>query len=460
MAATQDKHYILTVAVLTSFSGSLMLSAVNIALPAIGNDLSMNAVQLGWIAQSFALASAIFVLPFGRMADILGRKKTFAVGLIIGTMSTLILTFSNSFLMMIILRVVQGLGMALMYSTGVALLTSAYSHTERGKVLGINLAAIYVGLSIGPTIGGILTQNFGWRSVFLLALVIQIPALVLLLKKVHSEWREAKGENFDITGSILFSIMLFAIMYGFSSLPTVQGIVSILIGILALAAFVIWEMKNKSPLLNIHLLTRNRLFALSNLAQFMFYSALFSVSFILSLYLQYIKGLSPQNAGVILLAQPAMQAIFSPLAGRISDKIQPRNIASVSVIIALAGLLLLFVATENTSMLLIIISLILVGLSFAFFSPPNINAIMGSVEKKYYGVASAMDSTTRNIGMTFGMSILMLLFSLNMGTAQITPEYYTEFVESIRTALLIFSGICLCCIFVSFARGKVVFTQK
>ena len=254
--------------------------------------------------------------------------------------------------------------------------------------------------------------------------------------------------------------MLFAIMYGFSSLPTVQGIVSILIGILSLAAFVIWELKIKSPLLNIHLLTRNRLFALSNLAQFMFYSALFSVSFILSLYLQYIKGLSPQNAGVILLAQPAMQAVFSPLAGRISDKIQPRNITSVSVIIALAGLLLLFVATENTSMLLIIISLILVGLSFAFFSPPNINAIMGSVEKKYYGVASAMDSTTRNIGMTFGMSILMLLFSLNMGTAQITPEYYPEFVESIRTALLIFSGICLCCIFVSFARGKVVFTQK
>jgi EmrB/QacA subfamily drug resistance transporter len=460
MADTQDNRYILTIAVLTSFCNALIISAVIIALPAIGNDLNMNAVQLGWVTQSHSLASAIFILPFGRVADIWGRKKTFTTGLVITIVSTFLATFSISFLMLIPLRVIQGIGMAMMFSTGVALLTSAYPRTDRGRVLGINVAAVYVGLSLGPTIGGLLTQNLGWRSIFLLFVVLQIPALILVLNKVRREWREAKGEKFDITGALLFSIMLFSIIYGFSSLPATMGIVIMLIGVMALVAFIMWELKVKSPLLNVHLLTRNRVLSLSSLAQFIFYSALFSVSFILSLYLQYIKGLSPQDAGFILLSQPVMQAAFSPIAGRISDRIQPRIIVSASVVIALVGLLLLLGATENTSMLLIILGLILVGLSFAFFSPPTMNAIMSSMESKYYGVASAIDSTSRNIGMTFSMSILMLLFSIHMGTAQITPEHYADFVESIRTALIIFSGFCLCCIFVSLARGKVVFTQK
>jgi len=456
MAATQDRHYILIASSLTAFSGSLMSSAVNVALPAMGNDLSMTAVQLGWVSQAYILTMAIFILPFGRIADILGRRKIFAIGLVAATVSALTLALSISFPMLVVLRVIQGIGVAMVNSTGIALLSSAYPPSERGKVLGISVAAVYVGLSLGPTIGGILTQNFGWRSVFLLSLGLQIPALVLIFKKIQSEWREAKGEKFDITGTLIFAIMLFAIMYGFSSIPAADGIVSISIGILALAAFIIWESKNKSPILNIRLLIGNRLFVLSSLAQFMYYCAVFSVAFILSLYLQYIKGLGPQNAGFILLAQPIMQVIFSPLAGRISDKIQPRTIVSISTIIALIGLLLLFTATEGASMLLIIIGLILVGLSYAFFASPNINAIMSSVDKKHYGVAAAIDSTTRAVGMAFGMSIVMLLFSIQMGTAQITPEYYSQFVESVRTILLIFCGICLCCFFISSARGKVI----
>lgn len=458
MADTQDKQYILVVAVLTSFSGTLMLSAVTIALPSIGSELSMNAVQLGWVTQSSTLSAAIFTLPFGRLADIWGRKKMFTTGLIIATVSTLLSALSTSALMLISLRVLQGMSLAMLYSTAVALLTSAYPPAERGKVLGINVAAVYLGLSLGPTIGGLLTQNLGWRSVFFLSVALQLPALTLLITRVRSEWTEAKGEKYDIIGSILFSIMLFSLIYGFSLLPATLGIGIILIGVIGLVAFIAWELKVKSPILNIHLLTRNRLFAFSNLTQMLHYIAIFAIPFILSLYLQYIKGFSPQDAGFVLLTQPVIQAVLSPIAGRISDKIQPRIIVSVSVFIVLVGLLLLFSVTEGTALLFIIISLVLLGLGAAFFSSPNTNAIMSSVEKKYYGVASAIDSASRNVGMTFSMGILMLLFSLYMGTAQITPEYYAAFVESIRTAFLIFSGLCLCCIFISSTRGKVVFT--
>ena len=232
MAATQDRHYILIASSLTAFSGSIMLSAINVALPAMGNDLSMSAVQLGWVTQSYALSLAIFILPFGRIADILGRRKIFSIGLVAATVSALTLALSISFPMLVALRVVQGIGIAMINSTGIALISSAYPPSERGKVLGITTAAVYVGLSIGPTIGGLLTQNFGWRSVFLLSLGLQIPAMGLIFKKIRSEWREAKGEKFDITGALIFAIMLFSIMYGFSSIPAVYGIVSILIGIL------------------------------------------------------------------------------------------------------------------------------------------------------------------------------------------------------------------------------------
>ncbi len=462
MADTQEKHYLLIIAVLTSFAGPVMLSAVTIALPAMGKELSMNAVELSWIAQSFSLAMAVFVLPFGRLGDIWGRKKIFTLGLSIAVVSTLLSALATSFLMLISLRVLQGIGMSMLYSTSVAMLISSYLPAERGRVLGINVAAVYSGISLGPVIGGILTQNFGWRSIFFLFAALQLPALVLLLARVRTEWREAQGEKFDIAGALLFAAMLFCLMYGFSLLPAATGIGMIVIGIIGLAAFVAWERKAASPMFNIQLLTKNRMFAFSNLAQMLFYLAIFSIAIILSLYLQYVKGFSPQNAGLIILAQPVVQAALSPVAGRLSDRVQPRLIVTAGVATALVGLLILFAATAtaNTALLFIIVSLVLLGAGLAFFAAPNTNAIMGSVERKYYGVGSALEMATRNVGMAFSMGILMLLFSLYMGTAQITPEYYAAFVNSIRMALLIYAGFCVCGIVASAARGKVVSRQE
>ncbi len=458
MTDAQDSRYILVVTALTSFSSTLATSAVVIALPAIGKELSLNAVQLGWVAQALVLASAVFVLPFGRLADIWGIRKVFAIGLVVATVAALLTALSTSFVMLISLRVVQGMGFAMVYSTGVALLTSSYPLAERGKVLGINMAAIYVGLSLGPSIGGILTQNLGWRSIFFLSFAILLPALAILFSRVRREWAGAKGEKYDFIGSLMFCIMLFSLMYGFTLLPATLGIWIILIGVTGLVAFVAWELKTEAPIFNIHLLTRNRLFAFSALTQLMYHISIFSVSFILSLYLQYIRGFSPQNAGFVLLAQPVIQAALAPIGGRISDRVQPRIIASVGLTIGLVGLLLLLYTTGGTALLLIIISLVLLGAGAAFFAPPNANAIMSSVEKRQFGVASAIESVTRSIGQTFSIGILMLLFSLHMGTAQITPQYYPAFTESIRMAILIFAGFCFCSIFVSAARGKLVST--
>jgi EmrB/QacA subfamily drug resistance transporter len=437
-----------------------MLSAVTVALPAIANDLTMNAIQISWVNQSLTLVVVILSLPLGRLADIKGRKTMYTIGSIIFTASTLLSALSTSSLMLIILRLIQGIGLAMIWSTATALLTSVYTLAERGRIIGVNVAAVYIGISIGPTIGGVLTQNFGWRSIFLLVLILQLPALTLLFTKIKGEWAEAKGEKFDIVGSVLFAIMFFCVMYGFSILTQNIGIWVVALGIIVLIIFVKWELKEESPMFKIHLLTRNRLFAFSSLVQIMFYSSTYPVSFILSLYLQYIRGLSPQDAGFVLLAQPVIQAIFSPLAGRISDKVQPRLLVSAGLFIELLGIILLLRALNDTSLLFIIVSQVLLGIGIAFFTSPNTNAIMSSVDRKYYGVASAIQVTTRDIGISFGMGIMMLLFSLYMGTAQITPEFYPAFVESISTGFIVFAGICFCCIFVSTARGKVIWNPQ
>ncbi len=456
LSKIQERQYIFITVLLASVSGPILLSGVTVALPTIGNELSMNAIELGWVNYAFNLTLVVCTLPLGRLADITGRKRMYTIGLLLFAVSTLLSTLSNSSLMFILLRVVQGASLAMVWGTSTALLSAAYPHNERGKVLGWNVAAVYVGVSIGPTIGGLLTQNFGWRSIFYLGFILQLPVLALLFAKVRGEWAEAKGDKYDIIGSLLFGATLFFLMYGFSLLPSTDGIVLIVVGIVALSAFIVWELRVESPMLNIRVLAQNRMFAFSGLSQLLFQGATFPVAFILSLYLQYIRGLSPQDAGFVMLAQPVMQAVFSPFAGKLSDRMQPRMLASIGIALTLVGILLLFNATEGTDLLPFIVSQVLIGFGIALFASPNTNAIMSSIERKYYGVGSALQSTSRDVGITLGMGVLMLLFSLHMGTAQIVPEYYGAFVESIKVALVIFAISSFCCLLISAARGKII----
>jgi len=455
MTDNRDRIYILTVVILTSLGGPLLISAITVALPTIARELPMTAVQMGWVSLAFTLTSAVFILPFGRLADIAGRKRIFAVGVSIATVAIVLSTLSTSGIMLILLQAVQGIGWSMVFSCGVALLTSAYPPNERGKVIGIHVASVYLGLSLGPTVGGLLTQNLGWRSVFFLAVALLVPSIILLLAKVRREWAEAKGEKFDLTGSIIFSITLFCLLYGFSSLPSQHGIIVFLAGIAALIIFLIVERKVKSPILNLSLLTSNRLFAFSCGTHFLYYVATFALAFIMSLYLQYIEGLSPQNAGLVLLVQPVVMAAFSLVAGRVSDRVQPRIVASAAIVVVFIGIVLLRSSTQGLGLTGIIISLVLLGFGYAFYASPNMNAIMSSVDRKFYGVASAMESSVRLVGVTFSTGIIMLLFALNMGNAQITPEYYPQFVHSLRTAFAIFAGLCICSAVISATRGKV-----
>jgi EmrB/QacA subfamily drug resistance transporter len=443
----------LIIATLASFLTPFMGSAINIALPAIGAEFGSNAILLSWIPTSFLLAAAMFSVPFGRIADIYGMKKVFTYGIVIFTAASLLSALAPSTITLITFRILQGVGAAMIFVTGLAIITSVYPPFKRGKAIGINIASVYIGLSLGPVLGGILTQYLGWRSLFYFVVPLGILIFALTVWKLEGEWAVCHGEKFDALGSIFYSIVLVTVMYGVSILPNNTGFVMIALGMLGLLAFVVWELRTDSPVINIKLF-KNTTFAFSNLAALINYSSTFAVTFLLSLYLQYIRGFDAQSAGIILVAQPVIMAIFSPIAGRFSDRFEPQILASLGMAISTIGIFTFTFLTPTTNLTLLIVGLMVLGLGFALFSSPNTNAIMGSVEKRFYGVASAMVSTMRLIGQMFSMGLALMVFAIFIGNVQITTAQYPALLSSIHTVFIICTVLCFIGIFASIARGK------
>ena len=453
---TKKQLYILLLATtLSSFLTPFMGSAVNVALPFMAKELSMTALSLSWVATSFILAAAITLVPLGRLADIYGRKKIFLYGAIVFTAASGLCAWSPTQTFLIAVRIIQGIGGAMIFSTGTAMLVSAYPAGDRCKILGINIAAVYIGLTIGPFIGGLLTEHLGWRYIFIFTAILGIIIILSVAAMIKEEWSGTKGEGFDFAGSMLYAIALFAIMYGFSLLPTWRAGLLIGLGVLCLGFFIFQQLKQPSPLLDIRLFLDNKVFAFSNLAALINYCATFAVTFLLSLYLQHIKMLTPSQTGIILVAAPFMQAFFSPLAGRLSDRLEPQIIASIGMALNVIGLIPLIFINNDTSIHYIVFCLILLGLGFALFSSPNVNATMSAVENKFYGIASATLGTMRLTGQMFSMGITMLVFAVILGNHPISQANNPLLLKSIQIIFTLLAVICCGGIFASLARGKV-----
>ena len=445
----------LLVTTLSSLLTPMMASAITIALPAIGRDFAMNAITLGWVASAYLLAAAVFLLPFGRLADIVGRKRVFTLGTVVFSLASLLAGLAPNAWSFLCFRVLQGTGGAMIFGTGVAILTSVFPPQRRGWVLGINVGATYTGLSLGPFVGGLLTHHLGWRWVFLLSVPLGLLVLVAVRLRMRQEWADCRGEPFDWKGSLGYMAMLTAFMLGFTWLPGWRGALLLLAAAVALPLFIGWESRSAHPIFQARLVRGNTVFAFSNLAALVNYSATFAIGFLLSLYLQFIKGFTPRAAGLVLVAQPVVMALFSPLAGRLSDRLEPRVVASLGMGLCAAGLLAFTWLGPASGLPAITANLMLVGLGFALFSSPNTNAVMGAVERRQYGVASATLATMRMVGQMMSMGIATLVFSLFIGKARIVPANYPLFLKSMRVSFVIFFVMCVGGVFFSLARGRV-----
>lgn len=440
---------------LAAWLTAFMTTSINIALPSIQTEFRLGAVPLGWLPLGYVLVTAVLLLPFGRAADRHGRRLVFLAGLACFAVSSLILVFVNSYLPLLVFRLTQGLGSALMFSTSMAMVTLAYPPQKRGWAMGVSVAAAYLGQTTGPILGGIIVHNLGWRSLFLVTACFAFLLFGLDLSLLgRAEWREKQASGFDWVGTAIYGVSIAAFLGGLSLVPLTEGLVLVGCGLTALVLFAFWEARAVDPLVPLRQLADNRVFTFSSLTALISYASVWATSYLMSLYLQFIKGLDPQTAGMLLIVGVALQCIMSPFGGRLSDRIQPRWIASVGMALCVVALCLFSFLRNDTPYWYIITALCILGLGYAFFSGPNQSAIMGSVDRSLVGFASAGISTFRMVGMAASIAVATLIMAQIVGRQDIQPQDYPALLTAIRVTFALFTVLCFAGVFTSLVRGN------
>lgn len=427
-----------------SFIGSFLSTAITVSIPVMAAEFSLPPDRLSWIITAFLIPTAAFLLPLGKYADINGRRRTYAAALLAFAISTCLIVVVPSLTLLIALRILQGISLAGIYVSYMPLLLTTTEKEHQGYILGIAVSLTYMGLSLGPVLGGIVTQYAGWRAIFLFIAILTGMAYILV-RPIQDEWYAKGAPYVNIVSSVLSMSGIILFLWGLSiyeACPYIWWISLCLLGL-----FLFHESRSYHPLIPLFIF-RNRTFSLSNIAALIQYSATYAVAFLISLYLQVILGLSPAIAGLFLLVQPIMMAIFSPRTGALSDKYGTRYISSAGLVLTTAGLAI-FAYLPAISIPSILFLLLLLGIGSALFGAPNNSAIMGSVKPAYHGIASSMLALARSFGQAVSMSIVTLLLSWQ--TQSLLP--YTEAVRAaIHMAFLIFACLCFLSIFASFAR--------
>ncbi len=441
------------VSFLTPFTGS----SINLALPAIGREFHADAVMLNWGVEAFLTTTAALLLPAGRLSDLWGRRKLFTLGVAVFVAVSIITSMVTSMEQFVIMRAAQGIANALIFSNAMVILTLSTPVEKRGWAIGVNAAAVYLGLSMGPVLGGFLNHQFGWRSIFYFIATLSSIALVMIYLYMKEEWHDKHTDGFDGWGAFLYVTGVVVLLYGLAGVVSSPfGWQALVAGIVLLAIFCKVETSRDNTLLNLRLFSRNRVFAMSNLAGLINYSASFSIGYVVSIYLQLILGFDSQWAGFVLLVQPVVMALAAPRTGRLSDFYEVSLLASVGMFISSLGIIILIGAAYFGRVEGFVLGLIVAGFGFALFGPPNNNAIMSSVSKKDLGAASSILGTARLVGQAMSVSVVSLVFSLSEGGHTVPLiELPKETLSTILISILIILAvICLAGIIPSRARGS------
>ena len=449
----ETKNLILLICSVLSFFTVFAVNAVMVVIPTIAAEFHMSNIVQNWVTIIFLLVVAVMSVPAGQISAKYGLKKITILSIIlfiIVSIANVLVTSAEQFLAC---RFILGISLSLINVTSMAMVVSAFPPQERGKALGINITGVYIGLSLSPVLGGVLNYNLGWRSVVLFGVPFLFVILALLLFKVDDEWITFKDIPLDLKGSLFYGVGMVLFMYGFTILNEPLGVILTALGIVTLIIFGLIELKQKYPVFDIRFF-KNRKFLSSNFASLSAYLATFAVTTILNYHLQYIKGLDSQTAGIILLVAPLCQVVLAPIAGRLSDRYVPQILAALGMGLGTVSLFLFSFLNETTPFEFLVISMIIYGVGFGLFSPPNTNVIMGSVPPKDTSVASAAVATMRTVGQAMSIGILTLVFAFVMGNVPIIEKYYPLLISSCQITCLICVVLCIASVFASFVGIK------
>lgn len=451
----REKKTLLVLLCATAFLWPFLGAGANIALPAIAVEYEVDAVRISWVTNVTLLFTAIFLLPSGKLVNPLGARRMLLSGIGIAVVSTLAVAVAKTYSLLLVLRAVQGAGAALISTSGMTFVTSEFEYRHRGFAMGIYTSAVYMGLSAGPFLGGVLVSLFTWRGVFyfvtLLALAVLIPALHILPR---SDGRPRLPDDFDFAGSLVYATGLCLIVLGMDKLDVPLWATVTAAGVVAIVIFLLYEFFAKEPVFDVKLLRRNRPLAFTCLAALISYAAVYAVAYLLSLYLQHTRGLTPETAGFVLVVQPLVQTLVSPLSGKLSGKVEPGVIASIGMGVTAFGTFVLIWLGAGTSAAYVMAASVVLGIGFALFSVPNSNSIMSSVAPEHRGVAAGMLGSLRLMGQLFSMVTVTIVFSLTMGHVDVTAETMPAFLSSVRLSFAIMTLLCGVSVIFSATRGK------
>lgn len=451
--------YLLIIAAtgLTSFLSTYLSASVNLASKTIGLEYGVNPSDLSLITSIYLLFSSICIIPFGKVSDMLGPKKTllFGCGFFIVS-NILVLVFAYDFTLLLIFRGLQGIAAALLVVSNTPIISMAIPTKYKTTALGILSGLVYFGTSAGNFIGGVLTELFGWRSVFVVAAVCGVVALAIIHFAVPDrEKTEFQKKTIDIQGIFFFAVTLTCLQFGSNKLDSLTGQILMVGFIVFMVLFIYRQFHSSNPIFDVKMFVSNSTFAMSNLAVFFNFFATFGSQYLLTLYLQCNRGMSPIEAGKIMLFQPFMQLFVSPLAGFIADKTSRGLVSSTGMGFITVGLYMFAGLSADTSVIYIYIAVVLTGIGISLFSAPNTSIIMGSVPENKRGMAAASNSIMRSLGMQSSIILCGSMFLLTIGNVKgIPPEKYEAMLEATKLCYIIFIVSCIIGMIVSLKRNK------
>ena len=468
------KWLVFVTAAIGTFVSALDQTSVNVALPSIANHFGSTLPAVQWVALGYVLTTGSLLMPMGRLSDFVGRKRVYTFGFTIFTLGAVLTATSPLLISVVIFKVLQGVGAAMVQAAGMAIVTATFPLEERGRVIGMFVSVVGIGAIIGPILGGLVVDLFGWRYVFLIGLPFGVASIVtgLLFLENDSEFLEErrKGtDRFDWIGAALSSggLALFLLVItnghriGWKSPPVVLGLAAV---VALFAGFVWWQKRTPHPMLALELF-RRRSFALGSAASFLSFLAGMSVFFMMPFYLQGVLGYTAGQSGLMIAPTAAFFALAGPISGRLSDRYGYRRFAVLGVLISLASMVILSGLNDDSRLELVITALIMQGLGMGIFFSPNASSVLSTVEPARFGIATAFVNMSRNASNLVGVALATTVVTAVMSSQGLEPnlegiasattnDLKVAFILGLQVSYRIMAGFLLTALILSAAVGK------